>query len=428
MEPSELAPPPAPNPLGSARSQTLALSFCCNNRCRMCLVEQMRGVVPAMGFERFKEHVDENRRTRQFDRLILSGAEVTLADDLPRYVRYARESGAYAHLRVQTNGRRFSDRRFAEECLAAGLDEYYVSVQAHTDKLEQRITRSRSSFAQMAAGLANLRELGATLITSTVICSLNLEALEEIVEFVLGFGPARVELREFVPTVRAQESLLVRVGAAAKPLNACLDRLDGAGVSSEVVWFPACLLGARAALGTLPLPTTTIDERFWQRFPDFSCFFGAACALHPRCGGLSHPYVHRFGWEVDLLRPPIDAPRPSAPSGAWNGRAEEWLALFDGPDGAPVRDAGPWRLTGTSLAPGQARFHFVTREGLQLDLRLEPKDDSRPRQAQTASFNLSAAPGGGEPASSQLLTRFGVLMFALVSRNDDGRLSLGAAP
>ena len=64
-------------------SLTLAVNYHCNSRCRFCIIEkEIEDQLPDTDDDVLRRVLELNRDTQQFKRLTLTGAEVTLLDDL----------------------------------------------------------------------------------------------------------------------------------------------------------------------------------------------------------------------------------------------------------------------------------------------------------------------------------------------------------
>jgi pyruvate-formate lyase-activating enzyme len=424
MAPSDSEP--AFRSLGAHRTQTVATSFACNNRCRTCLIAGLRNTAAPMDREEFRRHVDENAETRLFDRLVLSGGEVTLDAAFLENARYARQRGHFRHIRVQSNGRRFADPEFLRASIEAGVDEYYISVRAHDAAVDAQITGELDSFRETSAGLSNIAKSGATLITNTPVSSMNVEHLSAIVDHALGFRPARLELYGFLPTTRAQRALMAPAATLERHVLEALRRIPPGGPEIGILWMPRCLLGDGEKLFVSEMPALIIGSDFWRAFPPFACFFERVCLHHPACLGLPVPYIEAHGYEHDLLRPALR----SAGKGRRARRADQaplgpqaWMDLLRGPDGRPMRTTRYWTLVGVETFADHVVFHFGLPEGPLLDVVIRERDDARPHHAQTHSFNVSIHPKDPAFAPRPLVNRFTATIAAVLARNDDGYLA-----
>jgi cyclic pyranopterin phosphate synthase len=122
-------------------------------------------------------------------RIIFSGGEVTLSDELCDYARAARKIPGVEHVRIQTNATRLGRRGKVAELVDAGIDEYFVSVHGHDEPLVDGLLQKKGAFRAMVAGLEAIRDAGDS-ITNTAIVAPNASVLPEIVEFA-GFALGR---------------------------------------------------------------------------------------------------------------------------------------------------------------------------------------------------------------------------------------------
>src|SRR5688572_28808708 len=97
-------------------------------------------------FETFKRAVDDNGKAPRYRRVTFTGGEVTLEEKLFDYIDYARRSGGFDHLRLQTNGRKLADPSFAKRLVDAGIDEFFVSLHGHDRATQDHISQRPGSF------------------------------------------------------------------------------------------------------------------------------------------------------------------------------------------------------------------------------------------------------------------------------------------
>src|SRR5471030_1591060 len=106
---------------------SMTMEFRCNLKCVHCMIEGTMERLAPQTFDQFKQLLEHNARTLQWKGLILTGSEITLHRDSPKWARMAREHG-FEHVRIQTHGMKLSSRRFCEELIDAGVDEFFVSI------------------------------------------------------------------------------------------------------------------------------------------------------------------------------------------------------------------------------------------------------------------------------------------------------------
>src|SRR5262249_51926296 len=150
-------------------------------------------------FERFQQLVDENRTSNKYHRVIFTGGEVTLEASLPQFARYARDSGSFPHIRLQTNGRKLADPSYARSLVDCGINEFFVSLHGPDAAVQDGISQRPGSFDEAIRGLDNLRTLGVRVLTNTVINTLNVARLADIVDVVAAHGAERMEFWNYLP-------------------------------------------------------------------------------------------------------------------------------------------------------------------------------------------------------------------------------------
>ncbi len=316
---AELPLPPWPDD-PSITTLTLALNYLCNSACSFCFIERELGLGLRDTPEETVAAVYATNRARgesRYRRLILSGAEATLRKDLPDLVRRAVSEGGFDVVRMQTNGRRLQDRGYLDRLVSAGLTEYFVSVHAGDEHLDAELTRAPRSFAQMRAGLRNIRAAGARLITNTCVTHGNAHALPEIADFLVAEGVTECRFWAFVEFGDVgQAGEHVDFLRAAPPLREAVGRLRNAGADVRVSWFPACLLGAHEDVVDNHRSFTIIHREFSDRLREsstFSCAHASSCSRFPRgCVGLHERYVATFGDQAEHLTPFAGGPAGAA--------------------------------------------------------------------------------------------------------------------
>jgi MoaA/NifB/PqqE/SkfB family radical SAM enzyme len=293
-------------------SVTVALNYRCNSRCRFCFIErELEMKLPDTPRSFLDRVFDENRRRGGlYERIIFSGAECTLRPDLPEVAHRARTRGGFRHVQIQTNGRRLADRSFLVKLLAAGIDEYFVSVHAGDAALDAQLTRAPKSFAEMRQGLHNLREVGARVISNTAVTRSNHAHLEAVADFLIAEDIPECELWAFIEYGDiAQDGEHVRFGEAAPFVRAAARKLVDAGREVRLSWFPECLLGPERDVVRHHRATLLIHDQFSTRaqaHSGFSCPHEDRCpAFGTTCLGLHERYLEVFGPDAALA--PFDA-------------------------------------------------------------------------------------------------------------------------
>ncbi len=412
----------------------VTVDFHCNSACTFCIVQEGMNNYRGVPLERFARIVDENLRSRKYDRVIFTGGEVTLEKSLVQFVELARGSGAFRHVRLQTNGRKLADADYARGLVDAGLDEFFVSLHGDTAALHDRITQRPGSFDELIRGLDNLAQHPVRRITNTVVHRTNATAFADIVNVAHAHGVSEMEFWNYLPMEdhADERNLLAPLSEAMPALGRALDRCAALGIRAVTKYVPRCLLGAHGATLDNSQPDTIIVETFWNEFPRFACLYEAVCEHSDECLGLAHDYIRKFGWEESRLRP-APRSRPWQPRDrAVEGRPDEtaaetagatrghpaWEAMLEG----LPSDVG--RLVRVQLTRNQARYTLgVAGSTATVELVLTARDDTTPALARSHSFNMfyTHVVGAYDRADMQRLLRDACERIAA---HDDGSLSL----
>ena len=295
------------------RYVSLSMEFRCNLKCVHCMIEGTMDRLRPQSLAEFRRVLDTNRRTGKWDGLILTGSEITLRHDLPDLARAARANG-FRHVRIQTHGMHLDRPGYGDELVAAGVDEYFVSVTADDAETHDAITGVPRAFERMMRGLQALdRAEGVSIITNTVVTARSYDRLEAVVERLADLRRlTQMEFWVFLPMKeRDAKGLIARHADILPHLTAAIERAEALGRSVEVKNFPPCLLGRHAHLVLNEQPELMIDPAFWPEFMRngfFQCVHRDRCAAAD-CLGLSSAYIDKFGWEASVLRPMQRDPR-----------------------------------------------------------------------------------------------------------------------
>jgi cyclic pyranopterin phosphate synthase len=414
------------------RDLAVTVDFHCNSACTFCVVQEGMNNYRGVPFDRFAAIVEENLHSHKYDRVIFTGGEVTLEKELFRFVEHARDSGAFRHVRLQTNGRKLADAAYTRQIVEAGVDEFFVSLHGDSAGLHDRITQRPGSYDELIAGLANLATHPVRRITNTVVHRTNIGSYRAIVDVANRYGVGEMEFWNYLPMEDHDDerNLIAPLGEAMPTLLHALDRCAELGIRSVTKYVPRCMLAAHGATLDNSQPDTIIVESFWDEFPRFACLYEAECDHSETCLGLSHDYVRKFGWEENTLAPaPRTTPwrprvhgvdgRPDVGADEANARSHPaWEALLEG----LAHEVG--RLVRVQLNRNQARYTLSPAGAdATVELVLAARDDDAPALVRTRSFNVfyTQISGSYDQAGMQRLLSSAC---ELIAAHDDGSLSL----
>lgn len=285
--------------------------FRCNCRCIMCStglqIDRSQGQSDYHAirpFEDVKRDIEKARDQNAFG-FAFSGGEASLRADLPELVRYARAQGL-EHIEVQSNGRIYANRCYAEKLIAAGVNNFVISLHSHLPELSDYIMGVPGAFAQTVAGIKNLNELGQAVKINIVLMKPNYEKLEEHVKFLLE----NFKIKEFRFTfVMLEGNVLSNIENIVAPMAAVAPHIARAidmakdQVACFVYNMVPCLLPNHVAyindmgnFDTLLLgpefETSLDDSRKTNKVKSAVC---ADCIYNEKCDGIWRNYAREFG-------------------------------------------------------------------------------------------------------------------------------------
>jgi len=266
----------------------------CNSNCGICWLEGTDGVVTdlhTVSFSFFKKFLKAIPKGK-YSGVIFSGGEVTLNEQLPEYASYARDKG-FCNIMIQTNGRALANLRKAKQLKDAGINQYLVSFHSADKDLSDRITGRVGAHAQTLKALENLEQLDLTVITNTVVNSINYKGLPAIGRFLRKFSNiVEMEFWGYVPVSSKAAELILPYALAAPYVNKTIKYLVDQGLEICIKYFPVCLLDApykKYHNNQQAANAFGVDDHFFTKIN--SCGFkNYPCCEGTDCWGLPEKY------------------------------------------------------------------------------------------------------------------------------------------
>lgn len=277
----------------------------CNSACTICMLASVKGRLETVDFDTFARLIAALVNDRRYDRLILSGAEATTFAGLETYVRHAASLGWFKTIQLQTNGRRLADRDYLERLVAAGVNEFFISVHGPA-AIHDAITRVPGSHAATMTGIAHLAGLPVNVITNTVLTGVNLDCLAGLFGELAETVASEMHLWNFFPMAHTdRQDLLVKLSELMALFPAFAAAIALSGKALVLKGFPECIAPGAPCFADSDFPLNLIQDDFWMEFGRNGfggCVHKERCAAR-NCWGLSTAYVEKYGDERALLRP-----------------------------------------------------------------------------------------------------------------------------
>jgi len=161
----------------------------CNLTCPVCFANaNVAGYVYEPDFETVRKMLEALRAQRPVAGRIVqfSGGEPTIYPRFLDVLRMARDMG-FSHTQVATNGIKFTDLEFAEQCKEAGLHTLYLQFDGVCDDIYRR-TRGERLWEQKLKCIENVRRAGLKIVfVPTIVKGLNDHQIGDIVRLALEY-------------------------------------------------------------------------------------------------------------------------------------------------------------------------------------------------------------------------------------------------
>jgi 7,8-dihydro-6-hydroxymethylpterin dimethyltransferase len=161
----------------------------CNLTCPVCFANaNVQGYVYEPDFEMVRKMLQALRDERPVAGRVVqfSGGEPTIYPRFLDVLRLARDMG-FSHTQIATNGIKFTDYEFAEQCKEAGLHTLYLQFDGVCDEVYQR-TRGARLWDQKLQCIENVKRAGLKIVfVPTIVKGINDHQIGDIVRLALEY-------------------------------------------------------------------------------------------------------------------------------------------------------------------------------------------------------------------------------------------------
>ncbi len=161
----------------------------CNLTCPVCFANaNVQGYLYEPDFETVRKMLQALRDERPVSGRIVqfSGGEPTMYPRFLDVLRMAKEMG-FSHLQAATNGIKFTDLEFAEQCKEAGLHTLYLQFDGVCDDVYRR-TRGESLWDQKLKCIENVKRAGLKIVyVPTIVKGVNDHQIGDIIRLALEY-------------------------------------------------------------------------------------------------------------------------------------------------------------------------------------------------------------------------------------------------
>ena len=217
------------------------IGYACNVQCDYCSVtDEMRqeNMVTAAVMAKLIE-----ARQHGATKVAFGGGEPTIRRSLLPLVRWCRDRG-YRSIKIPSNGLMYSYKAYAREASEAGINQFHLSLMAHTDALYEKIMGKPGAFALVNQGVRNLIDLGHKPVGDLIIKSDTWMHLADIVSYWANAGIETFNLWLVSLSDRNRTNLasLLTVTEMRDGICAAFERGKQLGVTVRSRHIPRCML------------------------------------------------------------------------------------------------------------------------------------------------------------------------------------------
>ncbi len=281
----------------ATRTLELRINRECNERCLFCNTPESSDAIlsgPAAIYDAIARE-----RTAGYEDVTFTGREPTLDDELPSYLRAAREAG-YRTIRVQTNGTSFAHEPLLERLIDAGMNTTEISLHTIDAKTFRRLIGPPRLLDKTLEGLANLdKHPDVTVHIVCVLTRSNLDQLEAVLERLVRTHRriAQITVSPMAPVGdgAVHLDLVPRLSELREPLQKLFEQAHRRALNVVIpsrCGAPLCAMPngmERFNAELANVPGQTLEPSKAKSQPCRSC------AHDPICTGVWRAYLERYG-------------------------------------------------------------------------------------------------------------------------------------
>jgi MoaA/NifB/PqqE/SkfB family radical SAM enzyme len=288
----------------------VVLGYDCNLACTYCTItEEMRR--RALPTERVAREIDR-AAGRGFRDIAFTGGEPTIRADLQTLVKYAKKRG-FEHVKVASNGLRYAHAPYLEMLVAAGVDQFHVSMHAMDDAAYEETVQREGTAALRRQAIENLVARGLDPVADLILKEDTYRDVRRWVErlHASGVRKFRLWLVSLTDQNARNTHQLPRLGDVAREAQGAFDAAREGGFEVFSLHVPRCFVPGYedhvrhpgADLVTVVTPDEVFDLKDSRLSGGLKPAGCEGCRFFEACPGLRSDYAEQFGTdEVRAVR------------------------------------------------------------------------------------------------------------------------------
>lgn len=278
----------------------------CNNKCLFCSMDS-----PDQSYEQISRESINSILAKNQDQgylgIALYGGEPTIRSDFFDILKDIKKYN-YQFILLETNGKKLSDRVFAQKTIELGVDLFIISIHGKDRGTQDYLSQTDGSFEEVIKGIENVKELGGFVRTNTVVNKWNYQQLPEMQDMFIELKVDHTNiaaLRTIGMAKRNFELLSPHYTEISPYLKATVAKCLNSGIRFTFDVIPLCIMKGyenyKLEWNNYKMYFRNIVIDNFAQFTDRSLKTKGrpctSCSYADKCGGVFREYIAAFGWE-----------------------------------------------------------------------------------------------------------------------------------
>lgn len=287
----------------------ILLNYRCNLNCLFC----SQGSYDKTKELSFKEIAREIYKAKKqgYVKLGLSGGEPTIREDIIEIIKLAKKVG-FKFIRIQTNGIRLADFKFAKKLKEAGLTYCKFSLTSTEKLIHEILTNNPNSYYKTIKAINNMKKLKLRIGNNILITKLNYSKLDKIILKLLDMGVSNFVIIYPLYTgnmLKNFKKLGVPIYKCSSYFQKTLRIMEKHNLSDEILFLnvPPCFLEDKYHTNVIGLAefntiVTSPDKKRLNldQNANLNKIKGnicKKCIYYDKCPGIDRDYIKIYGWK-----------------------------------------------------------------------------------------------------------------------------------
>lgn len=181
--------------MSSPRFVNWNINYTCNFSCEHCY-SRVPKKFQECSLDQYMHIADEFIQSNVFT-VALGGGEPMMVENVETIIEKMSSRGINTYM---TTNAWFLDDAYAKKLRDANLGTLYISIDSHDEATHDSFRNRKGSYIRVMEGIRNAKAAGLNIKFSTVVCTINYQKLDTILDIASSFEIAGVEFKRFRPS------------------------------------------------------------------------------------------------------------------------------------------------------------------------------------------------------------------------------------